>query len=128
MIAQVLASAVLAAAAVSPVPAQRSDAARPRCFRSTDFEGFKPVSERAFHIRLRGGEIWRVETGTCPQLLFPMARLGLQVKSTGLICGPADWDLTVGESGSRLASPCIVEALIPLSKAEAAALPRRQRP
>lgn len=111
-----------ALAAHPPPPAER-------CFRSSDFQSFRPVDDHSFIMRLRSNQFYRVELqGACPQLAFPQARLGMDVRGSGLICGPVDWNLTVQQPGGGIATPCIVRGQTPLTAAEVAALPPRQRP
>jgi hypothetical protein len=125
---------LLLALALMSVPAHAADKPADRslrqCWRSNDFDGFTATSDHAFNMRTRDGRYWHVETTSCPNLQSAQPRLVTQVRGSDLICGPVDWDLRVanGSGPGGFAEPCIVQSQRLLSREEAAALPRREKP
>lgn len=101
-----------------------------QCFRSHDYQGFRPVDDHTFIIRTGVDDHYRIETeGSCPELTYPQATLLTVVRGSDLICGPLDWDLRVGQTGpAAFFAPCIVRSQTKLSKEEVAALPKSQKP
>ena len=125
-----LAAAALLAGAGSASAAGQGDPQR-QCFRSHDYQAFRPVDDHTFIIRTNVNDDFRIETTeSCPELLYPQATLLTVVRGSDLICGPLDWDLRVGQSSDPGATfvGCIVKSQTKLTKAEVAALPRGQRP
>ena len=111
-----------AAAAPSPL------AAPPQCFLNRDYQGFHAVDDHSFYIRVRFHDIYRIETvGVCPMLDEPDARLITVEEGTDQVCGPLDWRLSVATVSSPPV-PCIVKSQTPLTPAQAAAIPKGQRP
>ena len=118
-------AAVIFAAPALAAPAKDGQ----RCFRSSDFQSFRPIDDHSFVMRLRSDQVYRVELqDSCPALLYPQATLGMGVRGSGLVCGPVDWDLTILQPGVGIGTPCIVRGQTALTREEVAALPRRQRP
>ena len=114
-----------AGAVAADPPGQR------QCFRSHEYQAFRPVSETSFIIRVNGDDFYRIETAqACPELLYPQATLLTVVRGSDLICGPLDWDLRVGQSGEPggFYAGCIVERQTKLTAAQVAALPKGQKP
>lgn len=101
-----------------------------QCFRSHDYQGFRPVNDHSFIIRTNVNDHYRIETeGSCPELTYPQATLLTVVRGSDLICGPLDWDLRVGQTGpGAFFTPCIVKSQTRLTKEDVAALPKGQRP
>lgn len=114
----------------SPSPAPSKAEHRPsQCFLSREYEGFRPIDDHSFYIRVNVNQFYRIELqGSCPEIMFPDARLITVVRGTDQICGPLDWDLKVGQSPPSIPVPCIVKSQTPLTQAEAAALAPRQKP
>jgi hypothetical protein len=117
-------------ACVASAPAMAASPAKPnQCFRSQDYEGFRPIDEHGFYIRVRVNEFYKIEVeGSCPELLYPDARLITVVRGSDEICGPIDWDLKVGQSPPDIPVACIVKSQTRLTKDEAAAIPPKQKP
>ncbi|MGC1304593.1 MAG: DUF6491 family protein [Caulobacteraceae bacterium] len=100
-----------------------------QCFLSRDYEGFRPIDDHSFYIRVNVNDFYRIELeGACPEITYPDARLITVVRGSDEICGPLDWDLKVGESPPSIPVPCIVKSQTKLTPAEAAAIPRKQKP
>lgn len=101
-----------------------------QCFRSSDYQGFKPIDAQAFIIRTNVNDYFRIDVqGSCPELTYPQAALVTVVRGSNLICGPLDWDLRVGQLGpGGFTTGCIVKSQRKLTAAEAQALPRAQKP
>jgi hypothetical protein len=106
--------------------------ARPQnqCFRSEDYQSFRPIDEHAFYIRVNVNDYYRIDVeGRCPELTQPQAFLITQVRGSDEICGPLDWDLKIGEPGpGGFSVPCIVKSQTRLTPAEAAAIPKKLKP
>ena len=117
-------------AATAADAADRSGTGGGQCFRSHDYQAFRPIDDHAFNIRVGVNDYYRVETeGTCPALTYPQAYLITEVRGSDLICGPLDWDLRIGQTGpGGFSEPCIVRSQRRLTAAEAAALPKREKP
>ncbi len=120
-------SLVLAAAVCGP-----AHAAAPgrQCFRSQDYQGFRPIDEHAFIVRANVNAYFRIDVqGSCPELTSPQAALVTTVRGTSMICDPLDWDLKVGQFGpGGFFTGCIVKSQRKLTPAEVASLPPKQKP
>ncbi|WP_158915747.1 DUF6491 family protein [Caulobacter sp. S45] len=100
-----------------------------QCFRSRDYQGFRPIDAHAMYIRVNVRDIYRIEfQDECREITYPDARLITVIRGSDQICGPLDWDLKVGQSPPDIPVPCIVKSQTPLTAAEAAAIPAKQRP
>ena len=123
--------ACLAAGLAAPAAAQTSHAPKPaeQCFRSRDYQGFRPLSDKAFVVRANSGRYYQIEVASgCPELKAPNARLITMQHGLDRVCGPLDWDLRVSQGAGDVAVGCIVTGQRRLTAAEVAALPRRARP
>ena len=120
----------LAAVATGAGAADKPATGREQCFRSHDYQAFRPVDDHTFNIRVDVNDYYRIETeGTCPALTYPQAFLITQVRGSDFICGPLDWDLRIGQPGpGGFSEPCIVKSQRKLTASEAAALPKRDKP
>jgi hypothetical protein len=131
-LAMLTAASLLAGSTLAQTAPGPSLAARPvsQCFRSHDYENFRPVNDHAFNIRVNVNTFFHIETeGTCPDLLSPGAFLITTIRGSDEICGPLDWDLKIGQSGpGDIPVPCIIKSQTRLTPAEAAAIPRREKP
>jgi len=100
-----------------------------QCFRDADYQGFKPINDHAFNIRVGVGDYYRIELeGVCPEILDPSASLITVVRGSDWICDPLDWDLRVRSSPGLPAVPCIVKSQTKLTPEQAAAIPQQERP
>jgi hypothetical protein len=101
-----------------------------QCFRSESFQGFRPINDHAFNIRVNVNDYYRIELeGACPTLTYPDAMLVTQVRGSDLICGPLDWDLRVRENGpGGFAAACIVKSQRKLTPEDVMAMPLKEKP
>jgi hypothetical protein len=125
------APALAATILLSVTPALAADGPRTKadqCFRSESYQGFAPINDHAFNIRVAVNDFYRIELqGACPTLTRD-ATLITHVRGSDLICGPLDWDLQVRESGGGVAIGCIVKSQHKLTAAEVAAIPPKEKP
>jgi hypothetical protein len=121
---------VSACLAASAAAAKDSPDRRPsQCFLSRDYQAFRPIDRHAMYIRVGVSDVYRIDfEGECPRITYPDARLITVVRGSDQICGPLDWDLRISQGPPDIAEPCIVKSQTPLSPAEVAAIPPRQRP
>jgi hypothetical protein len=114
-------------AAVQAQPQSQKPA--PACFLSRDWRGWKPTPDsRAIYVRVGVSQVYRLDfSSACPILQRPDAHLITKIRGSDWICSPLDLDLEVSDApGVRV--PCIVKGITPLSRDQAAALPKDQRP
>jgi len=124
-------TAVAATAAVLTA-ADAQPAAKPppsNCFSATDWSGWKANKEStSIYIRVHANDLYRLDfSGSCPTLQWPNAHLITKLRGGSWICSPLDIDLRVSD-GQGTEVPCIVNKITPLSREDAAALPRHLRP
>lgn len=125
-----LLAASVAVLAWSGVAQATDPAGAGQCFRSHDYQAFRPVSDHAFNIRVNTRDYYRIELqDACPTLTSPSATLITRVRGSDMICGPLDWDLRVRDSGADgFAVACLVKSQRRLTPDEVAALPAKERP
>ena len=120
-------AAVVPAAAAS---AQPSAAPAPRqCFFLRDWEGSRVTpDDAAAYIRVRHNDIYRLDftKGGCPGASEPWRHL-VNRGFTDTVCSPLDLDVKVTDPNGFSAG-CVVSKITPLSKDEAAALPKKLLP
>lgn len=114
-------------AGAQPAPSDRSP---PKCFSSNDWRGWKASKDsKTLYIGVGVGDVYRLDLAyACPDLHNIDARVINRVTGGDPnVCTPLDLDLTVitppGES-----SPCTVKAITPLTRDQAAALPKELKP
>lgn len=130
-----LAAATLAVSACAPVngaaPDQTAANATPRqCVFQRDINNFRVSSDgRRVYVRAGMKSVYQLETmGACPDLENALA-IGFRPTGglTSLCAG--DWTRVVAAGGgSGDAGPCSVRMVGPLTDAQVAALPARDRP
>ena len=100
----------------------------PKCFRSHDWQGWKPTSDsKSMYIHVGVNEFYRIDfSDSCPTLQAPNAHL-VTKPVNDLICSAIELDLKVVDQPG-FAVPCIVSNITPLSPADMAALPKKLRP
>lgn len=108
-------------------PAPPPAAAAERCFDMSSFDRVRATRPDALYVR-SGGRIFRVSTSPCPLMADPSSQVVLRERGSGPVCGPVDLELRVVGSGGAPVQTCAVRAVTPLSPAQAAALPSRDRP
>ena len=123
----VLALLTASAPALAQQSAPRKPGAFTQCFRSRDYQGFKPIDAHSFVLRANVSDYYRIELASgCPELLRQQARLVTTTRDA-YVCNELDWDLKVGAPGEP-AVGCIVSAQRRLTAAEVAALPKKNLP
>ena len=97
-----------------------------QCFRQSDIESSVQASRSHLNIKTRDGRYFQIQTkGTC--FISPgFDPYVLQIHGSDLACHPIDIDLSGASGGTPM--PCIVDKIVPMTKAEALALPKRERP
>lgn len=132
MRSQLLAAALVGlglAGSVDALPAPAPPTGGPsQCFLSSEWDGWKATPDaKTIYIRVGLNRFYRLDlASSCPAL--NMAGVHLVTKLHGpWICNALDLDLHVAD-GHGLITACIVSKVVPLSPAEAAALPRDVRP
>ena len=110
--------------------ASAADARAGQCFRSSQFQGFRPAGDRAMIVRAGVSDYYRVEFAqACRQITYPGAVLVTRTRGSDMICSGLDWDLKVGDNANPgFAVPCIVSGQRKLTREEVAALPKGQKP
>lgn len=99
------------------------------CFFSRNFEGWKALDARTIYIRVNVRDYYRLDlASTCPTLLGPSTHLITKWHGSDSVCSALDWDLKVAQTGSEIATPCIVKKMTKLSPSEAAAIPPKFKP
>jgi hypothetical protein len=101
----------------------------PKCFRSHDWESWKPAeNSKAIYIRVNINQFYRIDfSDSCPMVQSPNVHLVTRTIND-LVCTPLDLDLKVADPPTEFAIPCIVTGITPMSPAEAAALPKKLQP
>lgn len=124
-----IAAFALSGAAWADQPAAPSTTPAPKCFRSHDWEGWKPTDDaKSIYIRVGIHDFYRIEfTDSCPILQAPNAHL-ITKPISDLICSPIEMDVKVADPPGGMAVPCIVSGITPLSPADVAALPKKLKP
>jgi hypothetical protein len=128
VMAAALLGAVVALPSVIGAQAEPSNDRPAQCFFSQDWNGWKASPDsKAIYIKVSNRRIYRLDLASaCPELQMGDAHLVTKLTGTS-ICTALDIDLKVSE-GHGFAVPCIVRQLTPLTDAEAAALPKNERP
>jgi hypothetical protein len=123
-------AAMAAVTLAGAAPAFAADPGASRCFRSSQFQGFKAAGDRAMIVRAGVSDYYRVEFAhACRQITYPGALLITHTRGSDMICDGIDWDLKVGENGNPgFSVGCIVSGQRKLTKEEVAALPKGQKP
>ena len=121
----IAAGAALLAAATGAAQAQPP---RNQCFLVSQFENWRGGGDRTMYIRVSGNQFYRLEmANNCSELVSPGATLINRFRGSS-VCSPLDWDIRVKDFPGSIAVPCIVKTMTPLSPAEVAALPKKQKP
>lgn len=128
MLARTIESALAALLALTAVASAEPD--KPgRCFVTTNFENWKSPDDRTIYIRVGVHDFYRLDLANrCSALHAINPHLVTRWRGSNFVCSPLDWDLKVSRGVGLGADPCIVKAMTPLTRAEAAAIPRKFRP
>lgn len=118
-------------AAQSAALAQQSPAAKPKqeCFFLRQFENWKSsADERTLYIRVGLNRFYRLGLAArCIDASQPDVALVSKFRSDS-VCSPLDFDFKVRRSGIGITTPCIVRSMTPMTPAEVAALPPKEKP
>lgn len=129
-VVSILAVAALGVAAQALAQTQPARSSRPRnaCFDAHMINGFNAPDESTVYIRVGVDEIWRLRLmGSCPNVNWDQ-RIALQNRSgSSFICDALDAEVLAHDPGMGL-QHCPVSELHKLTPAEAAALPKKDRP
>lgn len=126
LVVGLIASVVVFGAAALAGPDTSSSS---QCFFSRNFEGWKAPDAKTIYIRVNMHDYYRLDLGaTCPSLLWPSVHLITKWRGSDSVCSAVDWDLQVAQTGSGIATPCIVKKMTKLSPAEAAEIPAKFKP
>ena len=120
---------LLALTASAPQAQTPTQPAAPACFQISDWSGWKISPDaRSMYIRVNISRIYRLDFGaTCSAAKFGNPHLITSTRGSSSVCTALDLDLRVSQ-GHGMSVPCIVSNISQLSKEEAAALPREQKP
>jgi hypothetical protein len=127
MVRSLICTAALVAALAGGVAAQAQPAARPACFYPDDISNFRAIDDHTLYLRVGVHDFYRLELmGHCDGLGFH-ERLAIRSTPAGSpICSPLDIEIISRDLGST--QRCPVTVLHALTPAEAAALPKSDRP
>jgi hypothetical protein len=116
-----------ASAQTTPVPAKHDTMSTNTCFRVSDIDNSIQASQTNLNIKTRDHRYFQVQTkGVCFSQPLGMDPYILNVHGSDLICQPVDMDLKGGPRG--FVTPCIVDKIVPMSKAQIDALPKKEQP
>lgn len=105
-----------------------SDKRPSQCFESHDWQGWKAPNAKTMYINVQNHNVYRLDfSGSCPEMLYPGSHLITTIRGSSQICSPIDLDLKVSDMRG-FATACIVSKITPMSQAEVAALPKKDRP
>jgi len=115
------------AAATGPSPAQPDQKDENACFARSMVEGFSAPNDRTVYLRVGVTDVYRLDLmSNCMNLSFRDS-LGLEDRpASAFICSPLEATVVYREHGIR--ERCPVTAIHKLTKAEIAAVPKRDLP
>lgn len=101
----------------------------PRCFLSRDWEGWRATPDlKSFYARVGIADIYRFDlANACAPLQDPDVHIVTRLHQTW-ICDAMDVNVIQVSNGHGLTEPCLVTKITPLTRAQAAALPKGLRP
>lgn len=121
-----LAASIAIAAPASAAAAADSKPTTP-CFFTSQWDGWTAPDDKTILIGLKNHDVYRIEvTGGANFLRDPGAYL-VTTSHTTSVCSHMDLDLKAGNRGG-FATPLIARSMTRLTKAEVAALPKKDRP
>jgi hypothetical protein len=116
-----------AAAGQATVQAASKDKPPSTCFRTTDIDSSVQATQTQLNLKLRDHRYLQVQTkGVCFTTLGIDPYVLTVRGGTDIICRPIDMDLAAGPRGFK--TPCFVDQIVPLTKEQVMALPKRQQP
>jgi hypothetical protein len=106
-------------------PASQSGAAK-QCFRTSDIDNSVQASQTQLNLKTRDNRYFQIQTkGVC--FVSPnVDPYVLNVHGSDQICDPIDVDLSAGPAGFK--TPCLIDKITPMTKAQIMALPKKQQP
>lgn len=114
--------------AIAPAAAQPASHGA-QCFSPIQFESWRAPDARTIYIRVGTKQYFRLDlAGECSSLRAPDPRLISTFRGSDMICSALDWDLKVSAGLNSTVEPCLVKTMTQLAPAEAAALPKKDRP
>lgn len=119
-----------AAAALLAGPSQAADGlGQKACFRMSQVRAHRIVRPDIIYLRVNMHDVYRLTTkGSCASgAMADDTLITRTVAGTDIVCKPLDLDIKV-RTGPGFATPCIIDKIAKLTPAEAAALPKKQRP
>jgi hypothetical protein len=124
-----LAAAVLGLAATPALANTAPAGSNSDCFFPTQFRNWYAPTPDVIYIRVNVNDIYRLDLANGGSILLKTANAHLVSMFRGptVVCSPIDWDLTVSD-GVVSHVPIIVKTMTKLTPAEAAAIPREDRP
>jgi len=128
LVASTCIAAALAAAAAAPASAQTKPARQ--CFFSSQLSSWKEVGDSAVNLRVGVSDIYRLDLlSPCPDLRWAEA-VGIETRGgDSHICSGLDVSLIVPRGVTHtVPQRCMATSLRKLSREEAAALPKSERP
>ena len=116
------------ALAIASIPAAPALAAPAKCFYGRNVNNFVAVNNETVNIRVGVSGVYRLKLfGPCVGIAFVQS-IALGSSPSAWICAdePAPAELFIATPSGR--QRCLVSAVVPLSAADIAALPKKQRP
>lgn len=122
-------AAALAAAAPAPAFAAGKSAAAGKCFYMQDIRNHTVGDDHTLYLNVGGRTVYRVEmSNNCLGGSNASDAIVLKQRGSSNICQAIDLDIGATVNGGGLPSRCIVDELVRLTPAEAAALPAKLKP
>ncbi len=121
---------MLAALACATSPAAAASGPGRQCFYASELSSWKEVGDRTVNLRVGVNDLYQLDLlGPCPDLPWAES-IGIETRgASNQICSGLDVSLIVSGSVTHtVPQRCMATSLHKLSKAEADALPRSQRP
>jgi hypothetical protein len=118
-----------ALAAATPALAAGKSAAPGKCFYMQDIRNHTVGDDHTLYLNVGGRTVYRVEmSNNCLGGAAPSDAIVLKQRGSSNICQAIDLDIGATVNGGGLPSRCIVDKLVRLTPAEAAALPAKLKP
>ena len=130
MIRLIPSACIVALLACAALPAAAATGPARQCFFARDLSSWKEVGDRTVNLRVGVSDLYQLDLlAPCPDLPWAEA-IGIETRGgSNQICSGLDVSLIVPASVTRtVPQRCMATSLRKLSKAEADALPRSQRP
>ena len=120
-----LLAALFMASGIQPAAADP----HPRCFSVSEMNGWRSPDGKTIYFRTGADHYYRLDLAReCSTLKSINPHLVLGNRGGSLICSALDVDVKAAESPGGIVEPCFPKMLSELSGAQAAALPKEERP